>query len=50
MIDSRIRIVLLALGVLLGYGGAIAHFSHRDRCQLHQAHGPPRVQPAQPAG
>ncbi|HKU43259.1 MAG TPA: hypothetical protein VJR89_34095 [Polyangiales bacterium] len=37
----RIRIALLALGVLFGYGSAIAHFSHhRDYSRHHHCDEP----------
>ena len=40
MIRYRVRVILLALGVLLGYGSAIAHLTghdwhHRGRCGWH---------------
>ena len=37
MVRYRIRVGLLALGVLLGYGSAIAHFTGHAH---HRHHGP----------
>lgn len=40
MTRYRLRIVLLALGVVLGYGSAIAHgFHHHHGTGWHDRHG-----------
>jgi hypothetical protein len=39
MLRHRLRIGLLALGVLLGYGSAFAELRHQSRQHAHHEHG-----------